>query len=125
MERRILNVNLIVMQFSAAFYFNILRPTHPPSQWVHGALSRRVKRPGREANHLPPSSAEVKEWVELYLHSPNTATWRGAQLKHRNNFTLPSYFNIMNLFDNVLFHITTTCSFHVISDTHAKFIVFC
>jgi hypothetical protein len=24
----------------------------------------------READHSPPSSAEVKEWVELYLHSP-------------------------------------------------------
>jgi hypothetical protein len=28
------------------------------------------KRPGREADHSPPSSAEVKELVELYLHSP-------------------------------------------------------
>jgi hypothetical protein len=37
-----------------------------------------VKRPGREADHSPPSSAEVKEWVELYLHSPNTPSWRGA-----------------------------------------------
>jgi len=35
---------------------------------------------GREADHLPPSSAEVKDWVELYLHSPNTLSWRGAQL---------------------------------------------
>jgi hypothetical protein len=35
---------------------------------------------GREADHSPPSSAEVKEWVELYLHSPNTPAWRGAQL---------------------------------------------
>jgi hypothetical protein len=34
---------------------------------------------GREADHSPPSSAEVKEWVELYLHSPNTPSWRGAQ----------------------------------------------
>jgi hypothetical protein len=25
---------------------------------------------GREADHSPPASAEVKEWVELYLHSP-------------------------------------------------------
>jgi hypothetical protein len=25
--------------------------------------------------------------VELYLHSPNTSSWRGAQLKHRVNFT--------------------------------------
>jgi hypothetical protein len=35
---------------------------------------------GCEADHLPPSSAEVKEWVELCLHSPNTPSWRGAQL---------------------------------------------
>jgi hypothetical protein len=28
------------------------------------------KRPGREADHSPPSSAEVKECVELYLYSP-------------------------------------------------------
>jgi hypothetical protein len=36
---------------------------------------------GREADHSPPSCGEVKEWVELYLHSPNTPSWRGAQLK--------------------------------------------
>jgi hypothetical protein len=41
------------------------------------------------------SSAEVKEWMELYLHSPNTPSWRGAQLKHRDNFTfLPSWLDI-------------------------------
>jgi len=28
-----------------------------------------VKRPEREADHSPPSSAEVKEWVEIYLHA--------------------------------------------------------
>jgi hypothetical protein len=35
---------------------------------------------GRKADNSPPSNAEVKEWVELYLHSPNTPSWRGAQL---------------------------------------------
>jgi hypothetical protein len=35
---------------------------------------------GCEADHLPPFSAEVKEWVELYLHSPNTPSLRSAQL---------------------------------------------
>jgi hypothetical protein len=35
--------------------------THLPIQWVPGALSLEVKRPGREADHSPPSSAEVKE----------------------------------------------------------------
>jgi len=29
--------------------------------------------------------------VELYLHSPNTPSWRGAQLKHRDNFTFYLY----------------------------------
>jgi hypothetical protein len=52
-----------------------------------GALSLGVRRPGREADHSPSSSAEVKEWVELYLHPTNTPSWRGAQLKHRDNFT--------------------------------------
>jgi hypothetical protein len=39
---------------------------------------------GREADHSPPSGAEVKEWVELCLRSPNA--WRGAQGEHRANF---------------------------------------
>jgi hypothetical protein len=58
-----------------------------PIQWVAGALSLGAKRPGRETDHSPPSSAEVKEWVELYLHSPNTPSWCGAQLKHGDNFS--------------------------------------
>jgi len=31
-----------------------------------------VKQPGRKPEHSTPSSAEVKECVELYLHSPVT-----------------------------------------------------
>jgi hypothetical protein len=64
-----------------------LGPTRPPIQWVPGALSLGVKQPGREADQSPPSSAKVKECVDLYLHSSNTPSWRGAQLKHRDNFT--------------------------------------
>jgi hypothetical protein len=37
-----------------------LGPTQPPIQWVPGALSLGVKRPGGEADHSIPSSAEVK-----------------------------------------------------------------
>jgi hypothetical protein len=45
----------------------------------------------RETDHSPPSSAEVKEWVELYLHSLNAPSWRGAHLKHRDfTFTFTS-----------------------------------
>jgi len=41
-------------------------------------LSLGVKQPGHEANHSLPSSAEVKDCVELYLHSPNEPSWLGA-----------------------------------------------
>jgi hypothetical protein len=61
--------------------------TQPLIQWVPGAFSLGVNRPGREADHSPPCSAEVKECVDLYLHSPSTLSWRVAQLKHRDNFT--------------------------------------
>jgi hypothetical protein len=37
-----------------------LGPTQPPIQWVLGALPLEVKRSGCEADHSPPSSAEVK-----------------------------------------------------------------
>jgi hypothetical protein len=67
-----------------------LGPTQPPIQWVPEALFLGIKWPGLEADHSPPSSAEVKECVDLYIHSPNTPSWRGAQLKHRDN--LPFFF---------------------------------
>jgi len=34
-----------------------------------------VKRPGRAVDHPLPSSAEVKERVELYLYSPSGPSW--------------------------------------------------
>ena len=34
-----------------------------------------VKRQGRGADHPPPTSAEVKERVELYLYSPFGPSW--------------------------------------------------
>jgi len=34
-----------------------------------------VKRSGRGVDHPPPSSAEVKERVELYLYSPSGPSW--------------------------------------------------
>jgi len=36
-----------------------LGPTQPPIQWVPWVLSLRVKRPGCEADHSSPASAEV------------------------------------------------------------------
>jgi hypothetical protein len=64
--------------------------THPGSyQMGRGELySLRVKRPGREANHSPPSSADVKNaWIFtstcLYVFMAR------CLVKLRNNFTFP------------------------------------
>jgi hypothetical protein len=50
----------------------LLRSTQPPIQWVPGALSPGVKRPGRGVDHSPPTSAEVKKmWI--YTSTPTYA----------------------------------------------------
>jgi hypothetical protein len=65
-----------------------LGPTQPPIQWVPGTLSLGVKRPGREADHSTPSSANVKNaWsytstLPLRLHGVVI-----SQEKHREKFT--------------------------------------
>jgi hypothetical protein len=56
------------------FHFSIscrpaLGSTQPPIKWVSGALSPGVKWQGREADHSPPTSAEVKKmWI--YTSTP-------------------------------------------------------
>jgi hypothetical protein len=60
-----------------------LGPTQPPNQLAPGALSLGVKRPGGEADQSPPSSAEAKEWVELYFNSLSTSSWGRAQFKEK------------------------------------------
>jgi hypothetical protein len=52
-----------------------LRPTQPPTQLVPGTLSPGVKRPGREADHLPPSSVDVKNGGAV-PPLPHTSSWR-------------------------------------------------
>ena len=49
--------------------------THPASNTMGTGSFPGVKRPGRDADHPPPSSAEVKERVELYLYSPYGTSW--------------------------------------------------
>jgi len=72
-----------------------LGPTQPPIQCGPGALPLGIKGPGREADHSPPSGAKVKGWVELYLHSSDS-----AQLKHRDNFTFTLPFIGVYYFSN-------------------------
>jgi hypothetical protein len=51
---------------------SILGPIRPPIQWLPGGLSLEVKRPVRESDHSPQSSAEVKNaWS--YTATPHYA----------------------------------------------------
>jgi hypothetical protein len=70
-----------------------LGPTQPPIQWVPGFLSLGVKRPGREADHSPPSSADVKNaWS--YTSTPQYVFMAWCLVKHGDftfTFTLFLY----------------------------------
>jgi hypothetical protein len=78
-----------------------LGPTQPLIQWVPGAHSLGVKRAGREADHSPPSSAEVKECVELHFYSPSTPSWRSAQLKKSSCQECSNLYAIRGWYDGV------------------------
>ena len=60
--------------------------THPVNYTMDTRPFPGVKWPGRGVSHLPPSSAEVKERVELYPYSLSGSSWpvRGR------TFPLPS-----------------------------------
>jgi hypothetical protein len=56
--------------------FTFLHFTQPPIRLIPGALSLRVKRPGLEVDHSPPSSAEVKnEWSYTSTPQYTFTTW--------------------------------------------------
>jgi hypothetical protein len=66
-----------------------LVPTQPPIQWALGALSRRVKRQGNEADPSPPSTVKIKNGgairpLPLCLHG----TVSNCITKCTNNFTI-------------------------------------
>jgi len=65
---------------------SVLGPTQLPIQWVPGSLSLEVKWPGHEADHSPPSSAEIKN-VWSYTSIPPYILMTWCLVKHRDNFT--------------------------------------
>jgi hypothetical protein len=61
--------------------------TERPVQWVSGAVSPDVKRPRREADHSPASTAEVKNaWS--YTSTPPYVFMAWYLVKYGNSSTL-------------------------------------
>jgi hypothetical protein len=60
---------------------NALWPTQPPIQRVLGALSLGGKAAGAWSWSLTSFSCRNQGWLELYLHSTSTPSWRGVQLR--------------------------------------------
>jgi len=48
---------------------------HPASDTMGTGSFPGVKRLGRGIDHPPPSSAEIKDRVEIYLYSPSGPSW--------------------------------------------------
>jgi hypothetical protein len=73
-------VPAVAGNFSLHYRVQTCSGTYPASypMGTTGLFPWEVKGPGREADHSPLSSAEVKECVGLYVHSSNTPSWRGA-----------------------------------------------
>jgi hypothetical protein len=57
---------------------------------VSGALSPGIKRQGLEADHSPPSTAEVKK-TQICASTPPYAFMAWCLVKHRESFTFASY----------------------------------
>jgi hypothetical protein len=87
-----------------------LGATHPPNHWVTGAFSLWVKQLGHEADHSPPSSAEVKNaWSytstpPIHLHE--------IVLKS-TGMTLPLPFNKNIIYMHARFEIFMVVKFQV------------
>jgi hypothetical protein len=67
-----------------------LGPTQLPIQWIPAALSLGVKWPKGEADHSPPSSAEVKNtWS--YTFTPQYVFMAWCLVKHTDNVAFYIY----------------------------------
>jgi hypothetical protein len=66
-----------------------LGPTPPPIQWVLAAPSLDVKRPGREADHSPPSSVEVNNaWSYTPTPTISLMAWCSVKASYLFRVTL-------------------------------------
>jgi hypothetical protein len=87
----------------------VLGLTQPRIQWVPGALSLQVKRPGREADHSPPSSAEVKNALS-YTSTSQYVFLAWCLVKHRENFIFLLYIlHFINFYKISYLLFTTKC----------------
>jgi hypothetical protein len=73
-----------------------LGPTQPPIQWEPGLFPWGVKRPGREADHSPPSSAKVKN-VWSYTSIPPLLFMEWCLVNHRDKFVF-TFFTFTHVF---------------------------
>jgi hypothetical protein len=74
-------------------------PTQPPALWAVEVVSLGVKWLGHEANHSPPSNAEVrKAWSYTFIPPYTFMMWcliiyyHELIIKHRDNLTIYIYF---------------------------------
>jgi hypothetical protein len=77
-------------------------PASFPMSTEEGAVSLGVERPGREADHSPPTSAEVKNsWG--YTSIPPLVFMAGRLVKHRDNLTFHQH-NCLHIAGNFSSH---------------------
>jgi hypothetical protein len=60
-----------------------LELTEPRTQWAWGALSPGIKRPGRKADHSPPSSAKIKNGGAITPLSQTNSESAGKNLPYQ------------------------------------------
>jgi hypothetical protein len=109
--------------------------TEPPVRWVPGALSSGAKWPGREADHLRPSSAEFKNDGAIPPF-PHTSSWcstslsTGTILRFTFNIVVPSmptslYRSPTTYFATKILHESFNLAIHAIYSTPLVLFFYC
>jgi hypothetical protein len=82
--------------------------TKPPVQWLPGAPSTEVKSPGCVTDHSPPPSAEEVRDAWGCTSTPYASSWRGALVKHRDDFAL-LYFSLLLVYRTLFWFSSVSC----------------